>query len=268
MLFRPDTTDGVGLATSSHPLGPFRKSRYNPVLTESFNTGTPIVSTGHGSIVASRPAGASDPFKHGMTIQEETREEHPVSDHRGTETADAQRVMYETPPGSELFYVHHARNSSNADRALYTTRLTLQVDGEEESLEGGTIRHMAMYLTASDQALPRDTTPISMSVSQDGSVRCSDRNILVELKVLAASGAPFELAEASNRVVLRGVSSDEDLEPLFSTLLEDEQTTLVLFRTRTAVEKGLASSRGSIIYQRRSSSGSWIDVVGRGVSCS
>jgi hypothetical protein len=42
---------GVGYATSSSPLGPFRKSATNPVLTQNAELG--MYSTGHGSVISS-----------------------------------------------------------------------------------------------------------------------------------------------------------------------------------------------------------------------
>ncbi|UZJ55986.1 hypothetical protein CBS101457_005306 [Exobasidium rhododendri] len=247
---------GVGLAVSEHPLGPFRKSRYNPILTESFSTGVPIVSTGHGSIVASRPISAVG--THLSAVNTEEANQFSLQE----EVIDAQRVMYETPPGSELFYVHHARNNSRAERALYTTRLTLHVEDEEDVAGKRAIQNMKLHLTASDQALPQGTTPIVMSIRKDGVTSCKGRNIVVELQILSGSGAAFELAEASNRVVLRG--DDEDLTPLYSTLLEDEHTSLLLFRTKENDQK---FAFDTIVYQRENSRGDWIDVVKKPASC-
>jgi hypothetical protein len=261
-----NSLDGVGLATSDHPLGPFRKSRQNPILTETFDTGIPIVSTGHGSIVASRPLLSREIDEPSFMIQAAEQSNPLVNRHLSLQTEyDAQRVMFETPPGSELFYVHHGRNSSHTGRALYTTRINLQVDKKEDEEEEQSRRILTMHLTAADQPLPKGTTPISIFIRKNEGVTCSGRNILVELSVLSASGAPFELAEASNRVVLRSArQGKEDLIPLYSTLLEDDQTSLVLFRSEDDVDL----DPGSLIYQRKSSSGIWKDVVGSAIKCS
>lgn len=161
--------------------------------------------------------------------------------------------MYETPPGSELFYVHHARNTSQADRALYSTRLTLHIDGGKQS-------RMAMNLTAADQPLARGTAPISMQLrGSSGGLSCVGNNVIVEIAVLAAGGGAFDLSEAANRVVLRSQHSDDDVAPLFSTLLDDGSTSLLLFRTQTLP--------AHLYYQRRSSRGQWHDVVGLPAAC-
>jgi hypothetical protein len=167
--------------------------------------------------------------------------------------------MYETPIDSELFYVHHARNSTSAERALYTTRLTLHFN---ESAEAGQSAEMVMHLTTDDQPLPRGTTPISIHTNNEYTTPCNGRNVLVELSVLSVSGASFELAEASNRVVLR--EGNDDLVPLYSTLLEDERTTLMLFRRYRSGDVADAL----LYYQRRSHLGGWQDVVSSRVPCS
>jgi hypothetical protein len=165
--------------------------------------------------------------------------------------------MYETPESAELFYVHHARNNTQAERALYTTRMALNITEDEKP-------KMKMYLTTSDQPLPRGTTPISINVNKTAETKCTGRNIIVELSVLAASGASFELAEASNRVVLRERDGEDDLIPLYSTLLEDGKTSLVLFRRQNSD----VMNDAKLWYQRHSHLGSWQDIVGVKVACS
>lgn len=169
---------------------------------------------------------------------------------------DTQEVMYRTPAGSELFYVHHGRNSTVAERALYTTRLFLNFSKEEGP-------RVKMYLTASDQPLPLGTEPIDINIEKGIEISCTGRNILIELSILSGSGAPFDLAEANNRIILREAQREKDLAPIYTTLLEDGRTSLVLFR-RQHVN---IAEPGQIWYQRQSSTGSWTDVVGTRMAC-
>ncbi|XWW96332.1 hypothetical protein V2A60_004305 [Cordyceps javanica] len=125
---------GVGFATAASPLGPFRKAARNPVLAQQPNGSLPIFSTGHGSVVASPVYGVG-----------------------------AQDVTLQTPRGAELFYVHHARNSStSSERSMYTTRMTLR-DGAAARV--GSDDAIRMHLTPLDQPLPRDTYPLRLDSS-------------------------------------------------------------------------------------------------------
>lgn len=151
---------GVGYATSKSPLGPFTKAQANPILSEKPSADAPIYSTGHGSIVASPPTGREC-------------------------IASPQEVTRRTPPGSELFYVHHARNSTSTNRAIYTTRMTVDADAGAGK--------MTMSLTSNDQLLPRSTYPIS--------VEATCRMGIVDVKVLSKQDAPFDVTESTNRVV-------------------------------------------------------------------
>jgi hypothetical protein len=159
---------GVGFATADSPQGPFRKSSRNPVLSEQPDAAIPIYSTGHGSIVASPPRSGG----HGV---------------------GAQQVTLQTPEGSELFYVHHARNSTTAGRSIYTTRLTL----DESEIRVDPSGALGMHLTSLDQPLPQNTYPIRMQASCFGNKAKGQFEVRVESK----QGAPFDLGEYSNRVV-------------------------------------------------------------------
>jgi hypothetical protein len=152
---------GVGFAVASSPMGPFKKAASNPVLSQIPAEGDlpPIYSTGHGSVIASPPGGPGD------------------------SKVGAQEVTLETPRGAELFYVHHARNDTESDRSLYTTRMSL----DERT---GVIE---MHLTADDQLLPKNTYPIRLDAVQ------SAQGVVV--KVSSAQGSSFDLMEGSNRVV-------------------------------------------------------------------
>ncbi|KZL78946.1 glycoside hydrolase family 43 [Colletotrichum incanum] len=160
---------GVGYATSESPLGPFRKSSKNPVLSQAPDGEIPIYSTGHGSIVASPPRNTRAIF-------------------------GAQDVTWRDLEGAELFYVHHARNDTTQDRSIYTTRMTLN----KSALYFGSDGAISMSLTPLDQPLPRNTDPIQIEVGCS-----SSRNIGTQfvVRVSSKAGAPFDLTEGSNRVV-------------------------------------------------------------------
>jgi hypothetical protein len=160
---------GVGYATAKSPSGPFYKSSSNPVLSQAADAEIPIYSTGHGSIVASPPRNLRD-------------------------RVSAQDVTLRTQEGSELFYVHHARNTTISDRSIYTTRMTL----EESAVYVGSNNAISMHLTSFDQPLPKDTYPLRIEVS------CSKGNGTEQqfrVRVISKPGASFDLREGSNRVV-------------------------------------------------------------------
>lgn len=156
---------GVGFATAESPLGPFRKSAHNPVLSQEPDAAIPVYSTGHGSVVASPPKLKG-------------------------EQVGAQEVTHETPEGAELFYVHHGRNDTDIARSLYTTRMQL----DETAMYVGSDGALSMHLTPLDQPLPRHTYPIHLEVQEihGGKYR---------VRVLSRPGAPFDLLEGTNRVV-------------------------------------------------------------------
>ncbi|PGH16599.1 hypothetical protein AJ79_01705 [Helicocarpus griseus UAMH5409] len=156
---------GVGFATAPSPLGPFRKSGKNPVLSQIPDGEIPIYSTGHGGIVASPASGS---YKVG----------------------DAQEVTRRTPEGAELFYIHHGRNDTAHDRSIYTTRMKL----DESAIHVGSDDAITMDLTPLDQPLPRETYPIRMEV------KCS-WNRKFSVRVVSKQGASFDFSEESNRVV-------------------------------------------------------------------
>lgn len=202
---------GVGFAQSSSPLGPFRKSSHNPIISQQPNASIPIFSTGHGSIVASPPK------DHGVYV-------------------GAQDVTRQTPPGAELFYVHHGRNSTDSGRSLYTTRIKLDATAGDAA--------MSAALTSNDQPLPKWTYPIEVEAV------CNEDDTTVA--VYARQGSVFDISEATNRVV--GLPGDVPVSEL-----------------EHAVNGSFIVSFGKhvdgIAYQRLKVDGSW-DTVGQAkISC-
>ncbi|KAL0930683.1 glycoside hydrolase family 43 [Colletotrichum truncatum] len=168
---------GVGFATAESPLGPFRKSTKNPILSQAPDAEIPIYSTGHGSIVASPPRSRGD-------------------------RVGAQEVTHRTPDGAELFYVHHARNDTTRDRSIYTTRMHL----DKSAIFVGSNDAISMSLTPLNQPLPNNTYPIQV---ENGCPRGRNAGSLFEVRVVSRAGAPFDLTEGSNRVV----AQPEEIEP-------------------------------------------------------
>ncbi|KAL6416233.1 hypothetical protein AUP68_00448 [Ilyonectria robusta] len=212
---------GVGFATAASPFGPFNKSSRNPILAQAPNAEIPIYSTGHGSIVASPPR------KRNVGTQDVTRQ---------------------TPAGSELFYVHHARNSTASARSIYSTRMTLDTAG----IYAGSDDAMSMHLTPLDQPLPKGTYPIQMESSCLRS-RYTGRRFTVS--VTSKKNGSFDLLEDSNRVVaLTGakvatyIAADEDKSGSF------------ILKFGGSIVKELA-------YQRLSVDGTWSTVVSDRVHC-
>ncbi|KAH8893553.1 Arabinanase/levansucrase/invertase [Thozetella sp. PMI_491] len=160
---------GVGFATAESPLGPFRKSSDNPVLSQITDGEIPIFSTGHGSVVASPPRDI-------------------------TEKVGAQDVTLRTPEGSELFYIHHGRNDPTQDRAIFSTRMTL----DESAVYFGSNNAISMHLTPADQLLPKNTYPIAIH-SRYSMSNASGKEFIV--RVSSAQNSAFDLQEGSNRVV-------------------------------------------------------------------
>lgn len=224
---------GVGFATASSPLGPFHKSSANPVLSQRPDPDIPIYSTGHGSVVASPPRSRRD-------------------------RVGAQDVTHRTPDGSELFYIHHARNATTRDRSIYTTRLTL--DESAVRVGAGGDGAVSMHLTPLDQPLPRGTYPITLDV------RCSGGNSTLlgggqqqqqqlAVRVLSKTGAPFDLAEDSNRVVaLPGAR-----EAVSVTETEDGGSFVLGFGEDYILRE--------LAYQRLGVDGSWFTVVTKRIIC-
>ena len=214
---------GVGFATAESPTGPYQKSKNNPILAQAPDAEIPIYSTGHGSVVASPPKNKHD-------------------------KVGAQDVTLRTPKGSELFYVHHGRNSTTNDRSMYTTRMTL----DKSALYFGSDDAISTDITSEDQLLPKNTYPLSVKAECSGGRGGAEFRI----RVTSKPGAPFDLVEYTNRVVA----------------LPGE-------REATSVEENDDGKEGSYVfsfggdgvrelaYQRLSSSGSWATVVKKRVSC-
>lgn len=204
---------GVGFATAESPLGPFHKSSQNPVLSQKPDAAIPIYSTGHGSVVASPPRGKG-------------------------QQVGAQDVTRETPKGSELFYVHHARNDTENARSIYTTRMELH----EEDMHVGSDVALSMHLTPLDQPLPMHTYPIDLEVDrvQDGRYR---------VRVLSRPGAPFDLLEGTNRVV----SLPGEKEPVMMEAEADNEGSFLVVFADCKVRQ--------VAYQRLSVDGSWKTVT-------
>ncbi|KAI9901052.1 hypothetical protein N3K66_002869 [Trichothecium roseum] len=216
---------GVGFATAESPLGPFRKSPRNPVLSQEPDAEIPVYSTGHGSVVASPP-----PRWHPGPV-------------------GAQDVTHKTPVGTELFYVHHARNDTESARSIYTTRMTL----DESAVYFGSEDAITMQLTSADQPLPKNTSPLKMKTrclngKDDGDARS------FHVRVLSASRAPFDLAEGDNRVVAM---------PGAREAVSVEATN----RRGTFEYKFDGGRVKKLAYQRLSADGSWKTVASRHIAC-
>lgn len=212
---------GVGFATAESPHGPFRKASSNPILSQAPDDKVPVYSTGHGSIVASPPRHNKD-------------------------GAGAQDVTHYTRQGSELFYVHHARNATTKSRSIYATRMTI----DDSAIHFGSNDAVTMYLATTDQPMPRNTYPIRLHI------RCSRfSKTEIELLVSVASnhGALFDLAEGSNRIV--GLPGNQEA----TVVHEDEDAFVLTFNDREILE---------VAYQRLSVDGTWSTVVTEQVSCS
>ncbi|KAF7555065.1 hypothetical protein G7Z17_g2438 [Cylindrodendrum hubeiense] len=214
---------GVGFATANSPFGSFHKSAQNPILHQMPDSEIPIYSTGHGSIVASPPR-------------------------NGRDKVGAQDVILRTPKGSELFYVHHARNDTTHDRSIYTTRMTIN----ESAIFVGSDNAISMHLTPFDQPLPQHTYPIRIDA------RCSKRNKVearYTVRVVSKGGASFDLSEGSNRVVAypraqEATSIEED---------DDRQGSFIL-----TFDHGIVRE---LVYQRLSVDGEWSTVARKRITC-
>jgi hypothetical protein len=202
---------GVGFATAESPLGPFKKSANNPVLSQAPDGEHPIYSTGHGCVVASPP--------------------------RGNRNVGAQDVTRETLDGTELFYIHHARNDTANSRSIYSTRMTLDVT----AVSYGSDNAISMHLTPLDQPLPKETYPIQLEAKRVG------RSLRV--RVFSKTGAPFDMTEGSNRVI--GLPGD-----VVATSIRERDG----HDGDYLVEIGDASVK-SLAYQRLSVDGSWTTVA-------
>ncbi|KAI8304856.1 hypothetical protein K4K61_005832 [Colletotrichum sp. SAR11_59] len=200
---------GVGFATAESPLGPFRKSAKNPVLSQAPDAEIPIYSTGHGSIVASPP--------------KNTRSR-----------VGAQEVTQSTPEGAELFYVHHARNDTTRDRSIYTTRMSL----DDSSIYFGSDNAITMNLTSLDQPLPLNTYPIQLEI---GCPRGRNFDSQFEVRVVSKTGASFDLTEDSNRVV----AQPETIEASSIEPVRGRDGTFVLKFDKSSVQE-LAYQRSSV----------------------
>jgi hypothetical protein len=181
----------------------------------------PIYSTGHGSVVASPP--------------------RDINERVGT-----QDVTLRTPKGSELFYVHHARNDTTRDLSIFSTRMMLN----ESAVYFGSNNALSMQLTPTDQLLPRNTYPISMTSRYSKS---SNSGKEVVVRVSSRQNSAFDLRESSNRVVSlpdgKGVISIEggNEDGAFVLRFEDANTS-------------------ELAYQRINVNGIWSTVVSQHIS--
>ncbi|KAM5349692.1 hypothetical protein ACJ41O_006197 [Fusarium nematophilum] len=214
---------GVGFATADSPFGPFHKSSSNPVLSQLPDAQIPIYSTGHGSIVASPPRSG----RHRISPQE---------------------VTLRTPEGTELFYVHHARNDTTHDRSIYTTRMTL----DESSIYVGSNDAISMHLTPLDQPLPKGTYPIQMKTHCIGGSRKGKQ---FRVRVASKSGAPFDLTEGSNKIV-----AFPDAREAVSIHQDDNSSGTYILKFGDGIVKELA-------YQRLSVQGNWSTVLRNRAVC-
>ncbi|KAH9904404.1 glycoside hydrolase family 43 protein [Xylariomycetidae sp. FL2044] len=231
---------GVGFATGPTPLGPFRKSARNPVLSQKPDAAIPIYSTGHGSVVAS-PGGdfAAAP-------------------------ASPQEVTLRTPEGAELFYVHHARNDTARDRSLYATRMAL----DASAMFFGSDDALTMDLTPLDQLLPSGTYPLALQA------RCPRPGVLgvpgnetqhgagwFEARVLSWPGAPFDVREGSNRIV--GLPGNVEV----ASIVVGEEQDGGAFWLRFGGNGTSNSPVESLAYQRLSVDGSWVTIAVERLDC-
>lgn len=209
------------------------------MLSQQADPSPAVYSTGHGSIVATRPPSSSSSGD-------------PKNQH-----SDPQGVTHATPEGSELFYVHHARNSTTADRALYSTRMDLDVNR-------GTDDALRMHLSTGDQSVAEGTAPFDLRIlGEDGKEEKrvgSARNgkggeMRVQAMVRSASGAEFVLRGVTDRVVAR-------LEPAMagdSVRVDGNKITVRL----DSPGNGRQHNKRLLIvsYQRRLASGRWANVA-------
>lgn len=217
---------GVGFATAGSPLGPFYKSSRNPVLSQALDSDIPIYSTGHGSMVASPPQD-------------------------GNVNVGAQEVTLQTPEGSELFYVHHARNDTTHNRCIYTTRMTLN----GSAIHVGSDDAIKMHLTSVDQRLPKETYPIQMKARCAESSDSIGAGLEFQVRVVSKTSAPFDLGEGSNRVV----SLPEGKEAITIEADSRQEGSFIIRFGGIAVSE--------LAYQRLSADGSWVTVVRERVTC-
>ncbi|KAK1623155.1 beta-xylosidase [Colletotrichum phormii] len=214
---------GVGFATAESPLGPFKKSSKNPVLSQAPDGDLPIYSTGHGSIVASPPPNNRVKF-------------------------GAQEVTRKSLDGTELFYVHHARNDTTRDRSIYTTRMELN----DSAIFVGSDDAISMRLTPLDQSLPENTYPIKFQVSCSGDRSSGAR---FDVRVISKAGAPFDLMEGTNRVVsLPGAIESTSIESA-----KRRDGGYILNFNGTSVRE--------LAYQRLSVDRNWVTVESKEIRC-
>ncbi len=234
---------GVGYATGSTPMGPFKKSAANPVLGQQPSETPPVFSTGHGSVVATVP---------------------PRSD---VDYWGAQDVTYRTPAHSELFYVHHARNSTSAARSIYSTRIDLDVNKGRDA-------QLRMHLETQDQPIAENVAPyrLSLSSSDDDARKpppappgkpiggpsppgClkADKDGKVTLFGYAFSqmGARFDLSNGANRVTAR-------FEPSSAGIITQVMGGRISAKLASNKPK---QAKLVAVYQRKRLDGSWADVA-------
>lgn len=227
---------GVGFATSDSPLGPFLKAGTNPILSQQPDAEIPIFSTGHGSVVTSPVYGIG-----------------------------AQDVTHFSPKGAELFYVHHARNSTTSDRALYTTRMILN----ETVLRVGADNALRMELTAGDQPLPDLTYPLRMHA------RCERKEGQLpryNIRVISYIGAPFDPHEPTNRIV--GMPGEiEPIEIVEAPGRADDGDInwpgeyLYLFDDNPIMQFGKPLRMTGVAYQRLYADGTWATILDHHIIC-
>jgi len=220
---------GIGFATSADPLGPFKKSTTNPILTQKPVENPPAFSVGHGSIVATKSTSSR---RHSDKQQ------------------DAQLVTHQTPETSELFYVHHGRNSTTSDRSLYTTRMELEMEKD------GAL-NLTMNLQTRDQRIAEGTSPYSMKLkSSSPSGRCLNlcsNKSNFEVEVFSSSGAQFDLSYPHHRLQAR-------LEPQDLGLAKVKEGT---GKVEVDLKESNNRKGGKVVvsYQRRSVDGSFNSIV-------
>jgi hypothetical protein len=143
-----------------------------------------------------------------------------------------------SPDGSELYYVHHGRPSTEANRRLYTSRLRLDPATDYLDIEEST----------ADEPMPAGVGPFSIDAADRMlSVGLDGYTASTTVSVAAATGAEFDLSNPLNRVraELRPASAG-------SVTVTGGEVTVSMTRPGAALL--------AVTYQRQLSDGSYVDV--------
>ncbi|GAA0525143.1 glycosyl hydrolase family 43 [Saccharopolyspora erythraea NRRL 2338] len=177
--------------------------------------------------------------------------EHPLgpwkkSDANPVLEQDEQKSMYSTghgsviasPDGSQLYYVHHGRPTTDTGRRLYTERMHLDAGSASLGIEQST----------ADEPIPAGVAPYSLT-SDVGLVDLGPGSARVGWRVATASSAAMGLGNALNRVTAT-------VEPPTAATVEKSENHAVL-RPGPGVPEIAALT---LHYQRRTAAGSYFGV--------